>query len=261
MSGKLLTIIVLTLVVFLAGCESEASRLTRENYRLSSSLTNCQVNAEKNQHDLNIATSKLNDKTVTLDKIMELVSQGRCAEALAFYQNIQQHELNREEQIKGEFSDFISYTLITLSVICLVVMCLLLLAGIFITNSFLEGFIRTLALVIGFIVYFVSKSAGVSIPSLLLSSILVINPIFFIITGVIIPLFTGAFVAWYILRKINEHNNYAYRICLLIGVLVVSLFTDVFVSAYASPSVNKLLIPNLTFIVGIGFYIIFRFNK
>jgi hypothetical protein len=81
--------------------------------------------------------------------------------------------------------------------------------------------------------------------------------------SILIPWSVGIAVAWYFSWCLQKHIDIAFRVVILISAFIVTLFGDVYAASYAmetSGSVDTSLLPNLTFTVGMGLYIILNYK-
>jgi uncharacterized protein YjbI with pentapeptide repeats len=135
---------------------------------------------------------------------------------------------------------------------------------IFSGSSQLEVAIRSIAAVTGFLIYFGAKAVVLSIPQLMLSAISTTTPAAVGFLGIVVPGLAGTIVAWYCLKSIQQHEELAFRLVVLISTFIVVLFGDAYVAAVGNngisrQGINEALLPNSAFTVGIALYIIFRY--
>jgi hypothetical protein len=126
-----------------------------------------------------------------------------------------------------------------------------------------EKIILIISAMTGFLIYFGSRALGISIPSLMMSSISVSNPIKMGIFSIIIPGAVGVAVAWYCLWCLRKHIDIAFRVVIMISTFVVTLFGDVYAASYTvskTGTIDISLLPNLTFTIGMGLYIILNYK-
>jgi glucan phosphoethanolaminetransferase (alkaline phosphatase superfamily) len=127
-----------------------------------------------------------------------------------------------------------------------------------------EKIILIAAAMTGFLSYFGAKALGISIPSLMLASAATTNPFTYGLMSVVLPSAAGVFVAWFFVRSLKRSENIARRLVILLSTLILVMFVDVYAATYqinsgASNSL-KSLVPNLTFVVAISLYVIFRWE-
>jgi hypothetical protein len=128
----------------------------------------------------------------------------------------------------------------------------------------LERVIRVFALVAGFLIYFMSRAVGISIPDIIVKSLAGTTPLSFGIIGMLFPLILGIFAAWYCVDAMGRISNLPGRVAVLIATFILTLFTDVYVAVFKLPTANKLhtnLLPNLTFVIGLSLYMIFNVKR
>jgi hypothetical protein len=128
----------------------------------------------------------------------------------------------------------------------------------------LEKLIRVFALIVGFLIYFMSRALGFSIPDLIVKSLVGITPISFGVVGMLIPLILGVLIAWYCLDAMGRRTNLPARVVVLISTFILTLFSDVYVAVFRLPTANELhtnLLPNLTFVIGLMLFVIFSVKR
>ena len=131
-------------------------------------------------------------------------------------------------------------------------------------GSTLEKLIRVFALIVGFLIYFISRAVGISIPDLIVRSLVGITPLSFGIVGMLFPLIIGILLAWYCLDAMGRRSNLPGRVVVLISTFILTLFTDVYVAVFRLPTANELhtnLLPNLTFVIGLMLFVIFNVKR
>ena len=126
-----------------------------------------------------------------------------------------------------------------------------------------ERILRTSALTTGFLIYYGSKLVGLSIPSFMIKAISTLNPFTIGFFGIIFPGFIGTIVAWYCVKNINKHEDVAARTVILITTFIVVLFGDVYsvTFQFGHGYINEILLPNLTFTIGLCLYLIFKYKR
>jgi len=166
------------------------------------------------------------------------------------------------------FFNLVTHVLIILGTITMIVfICILALKGKRGEDiGAFEKAIRVLTLLTGFLIYVGSKALGLSFPSLMLTAINTTNPFSTGAVGVVLPSSVGTFVAWYCLKNIRRDHSVAIRLIILITTFILVLFGDTYIATYSSnwppeQGLNKLLLPNLTFTVGLSLYVIFKYQS
>lgn len=129
-----------------------------------------------------------------------------------------------------------------------------------------EKTVRMSAFTSGFLIYYGSKSLGISIPVMMIKSLVITNPFSIGLFGILIPSLTGYFVAWYCIRNMRKSDNIAARLIVLIVTFIIVLFSDVYVTAFDVNPMNGVgleitLLPNLTFTIALSLYLIVRYNR
>lgn len=124
-----------------------------------------------------------------------------------------------------------------------------------------EIVIRTMACGVGFLVYAAATAMGISIPQLLFSSLQETNFFLAAFSGAIFPAAFGVFVAWICIRALKRGGVFVARLVGLFSVFILIGFVDTYTLSYSvntKGEMNKLLMPNISFIVGVVMYIIFK---
>ena len=137
---------------------------------------------------------------------------------------------------------------------------------IFSGRDIIEKAIRMSAFSTGFLIYYGSKSLGISIPLMMIKSLVITNPFSIGLFGILIPSLTGYFVAWFCIRNIKKSDNISARLIILIITFIIVLFGDVYVTAFGTmpsdkPAFSMTLLPNLTFTIALSLYLILRYNR
>ena len=120
-----------------------------------------------------------------------------------------------------------------------------------------EKAIRAFSMCIGFLIYFISRSSGMPIPELIFKSIKITNPFIFFLLNMMFPSLIGSFAAWYFIRVMKKGEDVASRAVVLFATIMLFLFIDVYTSSFKVED-QSVLIPNATFVIGIGLYVIFK---
>lgn len=136
---------------------------------------------------------------------------------------------------------------------------------IFSSDDIAEKAIRLSAFATGILIYYGSKTIGVSIPSLMIQSLMITKPFSLGLFGILFPSLTGFFVAWYCLRSMKKNDYTASRLIILVITFIIVIFGDVYVTAFdlsrQSDSVlDVMLLPNLTFTIALSLYLILRYK-
>lgn len=120
-----------------------------------------------------------------------------------------------------------------------------------------EIIMRSAAAVCGLLLYLGAKAFGLSIPTFLLYALTQGGAYVTGIVGSLFPAATGFLVAWF-----ERKNIVAMRILALVMTMVFFLFMDTYVATFdvAHGEDFKLLMPNMTFVLAILLYAIFRYQ-
>lgn len=129
----------------------------------------------------------------------------------------------------------------------------------------LEKAIRISAALTGFLIYLSTRIFNISIPYFAIISVSITNPIMFGIINIFIPSASGCVLAWYSIHCINRCEDTASRILILISSFIVVMFGDVYAALFqkmglGDPETVRMLTPNLTFIIAISLYFIFKYK-
>ena len=178
------------------------------------------------------------------------------------------YEVPPEEVARTSFNiqDAVSSLLTCLTHIIIVICILLMISAAWYlikeAPSKIDGLIRIMAVMIGFLAYVLSKSGGLSLPETVAKSFSFTSPLMLIASAYLVPGFLGLFIAWFILKHLKSGNAIPKRVVLLIVSFIVMAFTDVY-SYVASRQMEQIssqssYIPNIAFVIGLGLYVIFK---
>lgn len=143
---------------------------------------------------------------------------------------------------------------------------ILIIKTIFSPQDVTEKTVRMSAFTSGFLIYYGSKVLGISIPVMMIKSLVITNPFSIGLFGILIPSLTGYFVAWFCMRNIRKSDNVAARLIILVVTFIIVLFSDVYATAFDANPVKETgleitLLPNLTFTIALSLYLIVRYNR
>lgn len=128
----------------------------------------------------------------------------------------------------------------------------------------IEGLILICTTVFSLFIYFASKGFNISIPNLLFESLNESDTFSIrILFGSILTASVGVLLSWYITNQLEKNTIFGTRIVILFSTLMIVLFGDVYISSFninSFSNVNKTLLPNVTFVIGILGYVIFKYN-
>lgn len=170
-----------------------------------------------------------------------------------------------EAEIIEGFNTFFyvfTHVLIVISILSVVIMIFNLM---FSVDSGIENTIRASAFTTGFLIYYGSKSVGLTIPSLILESLTITNPMSLGLFGILFPSLTGVIVAWYFLTKINKNDYVATRLIIIIITFLIVMFSDVYITTFgvskeSVEGVDITLLPNLVFTIALSLSFILRYK-
>ena len=134
------------------------------------------------------------------------------------------------------------------------------------THTSAERFMRALSAASGFIIYVGAKAVGISLPDLMFRGLSISFPVAVGILGICIPAAAGYFTAWYVIWHLNskdtQKNAVAMRLLTIVVTFIFFLYSDSYLATYGEQADQKivLLLPNLTFVLTILLYAIFRFH-
>jgi hypothetical protein len=168
----------------------------------------------------------------------------------------------------GESSSTSLVTVFNIIANCFLILSGLTLVGVTLALAFergpggLETFLRVLAIVLGFFIYFGSRAAGFSVPELISGAMRDASPLRFWLVAVILPAVGGLTVSWYLVMQFEKDTNITARVGIMISVFVVVMFAEVYAKAFQLPGTkgefNHALLPNLSFVTALGLYAVLR---
>ena len=105
-----------------------------------------------------------------------------------------------------------------------------------------------------------SSKNPINISDILVESISQYSITFFLV-NTILPAIIGFIAANYCINSLKQGKNVAMRIIVLLVLLLISQFIDVYVTAARQNGLlySNELLPNISFILAVIFYIIFRY--
>ena len=166
-------------------------------------------------------------------------------------------------EIFNQFFHVLTHVLIVAGILAIIYLVAYM---IFSPKDGIESAVRSSAFATGFLIYYGSKALGLSIPSLIITSLMITNPFTIGLFGILIPSLTGYFVAWYCIRNIKKNDNIAARLIILIITFIIVMFSDVYITTYGVPKIGEdvldiMLLPNLTFTIALSLYVILRYKR
>lgn len=127
-----------------------------------------------------------------------------------------------------------------------------------------EQIMRSLAAACGLLIYVGAKAVGVSIPDLIIQSLSTTLPLSIGLLGIALPALSGFILAWYVVRFLNStnalRNVVGMRVLTLIMTFVFFLYCDAYIAAYGETRGILYLLPNLSFVLSILLYAIFKYH-
>jgi hypothetical protein len=127
-----------------------------------------------------------------------------------------------------------------------------------------EGLILIGTIVFAFFVYFASIALNISVPEMLFEGLKLSMPFSFkIFLGSILTSLVGILLSWFITTQLKKNQTFGVRIIILFFTLMTITFGDVYVKTFEIKNTNGYditLLPNVSFIIGILGYIIFKYR-
>lgn len=118
---------------------------------------------------------------------------------------------------------------------------------------------------VGFLIYMGAKGIGASIPDLMIKALMTNRPITYGVLGAVIPGIAGFLTAWFVNSQITKRSEVGMRWLITFTVLMIAMFTDLYVSASFSnqkpEGFNSLLTPNIVFTTTVGIYLISKLKS
>lgn len=126
-----------------------------------------------------------------------------------------------------------------------------------------ERLLRVVAFAAGLLSYLAAKAYGVAIPTLIASALDVTKPLTLGFFGAVIPSMAGTFVAWFCLRLMKNDHDVGKRGLVLFASFIFTMFSDSYtaLATKITPEQTGFGLPNMTFVLGIVLYIIFKYKR
>ena len=140
----------------------------------------------------------------------------------------------------------------------------------------IEKLIRVFAVLIGLFTYIGAKAFGMTIPELMFSPIDAVHPSLNVLKHCILPSLAGLAVGAILISSLKSDSDIGVRVVLIVLVFTITLFGDVYSQAFGdgfamlvnksqdNPDMKQFdlrLIPNVTFVLSLGMYIVLRFES
>ena len=126
-----------------------------------------------------------------------------------------------------------------------------------------ERLLRIVAFSAGLLSYLAAKAYGIAIPTLMASALDITKPLTLGFFGAILPSMAGTFVAWFCLRLMKNNQDVGKRGLVLFASFIFTMFSDSYttIASKITPSQSANGLPNMTFVLGIILYIIFKYER
>jgi hypothetical protein len=134
----------------------------------------------------------------------------------------------------------------------------------FLNPSPVEVILRAMSAILGLLGWAGSKAIGVSIPDLLFQS-LQLSSLVVGIVGIILPSVAGYLMASYVIHKLKSSSPQdvlPVRILSLVITFAFFVYADALMASFSASEQGqfKHLLPNLTFVISMLVYIVFKFK-
>lgn len=130
-------------------------------------------------------------------------------------------------------------------------------------NVAIERLLRVVALAAGLLTYLAGKAYGIAIPALMANALDITKPFTLGIWGAVVPSMAGTFVAWFCLHLMKKNDDVGKRGLVLFTSFIITMFADSYsaIAAKLTPSQTALGLPNMTFVLGIILYLVFKYER
>ena len=130
-------------------------------------------------------------------------------------------------------------------------------------NNALERLLRMAAFAAGLLAYLGGRAYGISIPEMMTAALSITKPLTLGFWGVIVPSISGTLVAWFCIHLMRDSSDVAARGLVLFSSFVFTMFTDTYgaIATQVTPSSTRLAPPNITFVLGVILYTIFKYKR
>jgi hypothetical protein len=129
-----------------------------------------------------------------------------------------------------------------------------------------EIIMRSIATVSGLLLYLGAKALGLSIPQFLLQALTQSGSYLTGLMGALFPAMLGFILAYYVTRFFNSRdarkNLIGMRLLAMVMTMALFLYTDCYVATIDAAHTEQFrsLLPNLTFLLAILLYAVFRYH-
>jgi hypothetical protein len=128
-----------------------------------------------------------------------------------------------------------------------------------------EQIMRSIAATCGLLLYLGAKALGLSLPMFMLGALTQGGAYVTGFLGALMPAMLGFLLAWHVTRYFNSRdarrNLVGMRILALVMAVALVLYIDTYIAAVDAAHADglKMLLPNLTFVLAIMLYAVFRY--
>ncbi len=126
-----------------------------------------------------------------------------------------------------------------------------------------ERLLRIAAFAAGLLLYLGGRAYGISIPSLMESSLRMAGSLAITLFGILMPMLSGILTALFCIHMMKSDSDIAARGLVLFSSLMSTMFADTYavLATQVSPDRLRLALPNITFVLGVILYSIFRYKR
>lgn len=128
------------------------------------------------------------------------------------------------------------------------------------THTRAESVVRSVASVVGVFVYVITKALGVTLPQTIIEGVASVSLNQALVMWVVPSAILGWVVAFVLLRSLRR-SGIAIRMVIFIATLLVLFFTDTYAATFEVGGLaNNALMPNIAFVIGLGFYVMLNYR-
>ncbi|MDZ7704561.1 MAG: hypothetical protein U5L04_08780 [Trueperaceae bacterium] len=128
------------------------------------------------------------------------------------------------------------------------------------THTRAESVVRSVASVVGVFVYVITKALGVTLPQTIIEGVASVSLNRALVMWVVPSALLGWVVAFVLLRSLRR-SGIAIRMVIFIATLLILFFTDTYAATFEVGGLaNNALMPNIAFVIGLGFYVMLNYR-